>query len=609
MLKQILSVGGWTLVSRITGFVRDVVIAAVMGIGPVADAFVVALRLPNHFRAIFGEGAFNSAFVPAYAAARETNGSAAAKLFADRIFTLMLIVQLALLAAALAGMPFVVRALAPGFSEDPQKFALAVTLTRITFPYLLFVTLVTLLSGLLNAHERFAAAAAAPILLNLSLIAALSVAFLFPTAGHAAAWGVAAAGVLEFLLVWADARRNALGPVLARPRLDAAMRRFFKTLGPAVVGSAGVQLAMFADTIIASLLPTGAVSSLYYADRLYQLPVGVIGIAAGTVLLPQMSRRLAAGDVAGAHGAQNRALGFTIALAAPFAVAFLILPDLIMAALFRRGAFDAAAAARAGAVLAAYAVGLPAVVLIRSAVASFYARADTVTPVVAALAAVAVNVALKLVLMRPYGVVGLALATALGAWVNFGLLFALAYRRDWTAPSAALAKTLAAVVAASIVLALYAFAGAAPDRTCGRLARGLARRDRARGPGARRRAPLRRRPSPRAQAPRRSPGEGLADRPTAIRRAATALLMLDEGSGRTARPLRRLRPRGCARNPNTARVPCGRPAPAEGRDRRCGSPARPWSSSRSRRSRPPRRNPRSAASPPRPPRRKRAGDR
>jgi putative peptidoglycan lipid II flippase len=233
------------------------------------------------------------------------------------------------------------------------------------------------------------------------------------------------------------------------------MRSFFKTLGPAVVGSAGVQLAMFADTIIASLLPTGAVSSLYYADRLYQLPVGVIGIAAGTVLLPQMSRRLAAGDVAGAHGAQNRALGFTIALAAPFAVAFLILPDLIMAALFRRGAFDAAAAARAGAVLAAYAVGLPAVVLIRSAVASFYARADTVTPVVAALAAVAVNVALKLVLMGPYGVVGLALATALGAWVNFGLLFALAYRRDWTAPSAALAKALAAVVAASIVLALY----------------------------------------------------------------------------------------------------------------------------------------------------------
>src|SRR5215203_3999097 len=296
MLKQILSVGGWTLVSRITGFVRDVVIAAVMGIGPVADAFLVALRLPNHFRAIFGEGAFNSAFVPAYAAARETNGAAAATLFADRIFTLMLIVQLALLAAALAGMPFVVRALAPGFSEDPQKFALAVTLTRITFPYLLFVTLVTLLSGLLNAHERFAATAAAPVLLNVAIIAALALAFLFPTAGHAAAWGVAAAGVLEFLLLWLAVRRAGIAPGLERPRRDADMGAFFRTLGPAVIGSAGVQIAMFADTIIASFLPTGAVSSLYYADRLYQLPLGVIGIAAGTVLLPEMSRRIAAGD-------------------------------------------------------------------------------------------------------------------------------------------------------------------------------------------------------------------------------------------------------------------------------------------------------------------------
>src|SRR4051812_12197742 len=489
MFRKILSVGGWTLVSRVTGFIRDVVIAAVMGVGPVADAFVVALRLPNHFRAIFGEGAFNAAFVPAYARLHETGGPDPARLFADRVFTLTLLIQVALLALALPAMPWVVRLLAPGFSEDPEKFALAVTLTRITFPYLLFVTLVTLLSGLLNAHERFAAAAAAPILLNVALVAALALAFLFPTAGHAAAWGVAAAGVLELTLVWVDARRAGLAPTLPRPAWDAAMRGFFKALPPGGGGCAppprppagaaarrvffkpfgrggggwaGVKIPMSADPITPPSRPPGAVSSLSSADRLYQLPVGVIGIAAGTVLLPQMSRRLAAGDVAGAHGAQNRALGFTIALAAPFAVAFLILPDLIMAALFRRGAFDAAAAARAGAVLAAYAVGLPAVVLIRSAVASFYARADTVTPVVAALAAVAVNVALKLLLMRPYGVVGLALATALGAWVNFGLLFALAYRRDWTAPSAALAKTLAAVVAASIVLALYTFVAQAP---------------------------------------------------------------------------------------------------------------------------------------------------
>ncbi|HVL72749.1 MAG TPA: murein biosynthesis integral membrane protein MurJ [Beijerinckiaceae bacterium] len=461
MFRKIFSVGGWTLVSRFTGFVRDVIIAAVLGTGPIADAFVVALRIPNHFRAIFGEGAFNAAFVPTYARLNE-GAAARAQLFASRIFTLMLVIQVGLLALALVGMPWVVRLLAPGFADDPLRFELAVTLTRITFPYLLFITLVTVLSGLLNANDRFAAAAAAPVLLNLSLIGGLALAFLFPTAGHAAAWGVAVAGVLEFLLLWADARRAGLAPKLERPRLDPDMRAFFVTLGPAVVGSAGVQIAMFADTILASFLPTGAVSSLYYADRIYQLPVGVIGIAAGTVLLPEMSRRIAAGDVAGAHGAQNRAVGLTLALAAPFAVAFLTIPDLIMAALFGRGAFDAAAAARSGAVLAAYGVGLPAVVLIRSAVASFYARSDTTTPLVASLAAVGANVLLKIVFIGPFGVVGLALATAIGAWVNFLLLLALAYRRDWTAPSPTLLRILAAVVGAGLLLMVFAVLGRGP---------------------------------------------------------------------------------------------------------------------------------------------------
>jgi putative peptidoglycan lipid II flippase len=459
MFKKILSVGGWTLVSRVTGFFRDVVMAAMMGTGPVADAFVVALRLPNHFRAIFGEGAFNSAFIPTYARVHEGSGPDPARLFADRVFSLMLAVQVALLVVAYFAMPWIVRALAPGFFDDPVKFALTVTLTRITFPYLLFITLVTILSGLLNAHERFAAAAAAPVLLNLSIIAGLALAFLFPTAGHAAAWGVAVAGVLEFLLLWLAVRRAGIAPGLERPRRDPNMRAFFRTLGPAVIGSAGVQIAMFADTIIASNLGTGAVSSLYYADRLYQLPVGVIGIAAGTVLLPEMSRRIAAGDVAGAHGAQNRAVGFTLALAAPFVIAFLTIPELIMAALFGRGAFDAAAAQRAGAVLAAYAVGLPAVVLIRSALASFHARADTTTPVIAALTAVGINVLLKIILVDPLGVVGLALATAVGAWINLLLLLALAYRRDWTAPGPTLLRAAAAVIGASLLLALFVMFG------------------------------------------------------------------------------------------------------------------------------------------------------
>ena len=460
MIRSILSVGGWTLVSRVTGFARDVVMAAVMGAGPVADAFVVAFRLPNHFRAIFGEGAFNTAFVPAYAGLSEAGAPGAAKGFADRIFALMLVVQLALLALALPLMPLVVRGLAPGFSEDPERFALAVSLTRITFPYLLFMTLVTLVSGILNAHRRFAAAAGAPVLLNLAMLAALALAFLFPNAAYAAAWGVAVSGVLQFALVWWDARRAGIAPGLARPALrDPAMTKFFKVLGPAVIGSAGFQIAAFADTIIASLLPTGAVSALYYADRLYQLPFGVIAIAAGTVLLPEMSRRIAAGDVAGAHAAQNRAAGFSLALSAPFTVAFLTLPGLIMAALFQRGAFSAEDAARAAEVLAAYGLALPAVVLVRSAVPSFTARQDTMTPLWASLSAILVNVALKLVLTGPYGVTGLALATAISQWVNLAILVGLAWRRGWTAPGRTLGLTVLGVALACAALALLALYG------------------------------------------------------------------------------------------------------------------------------------------------------
>jgi putative peptidoglycan lipid II flippase len=283
------------------------------------------------------------------------------------------------------------------------------------------------------------------------------VTFLFPDAGYAAAWGVTISGILQLVLVWWDTRKLAASPVIERPRMDQPMKTFFKALGPAVIGSAGVQLAIFADTIIASFLPTGAVSSLYYADRLYQLPLGVIGIAAGTVLLPEMSRRIAAGDEAGAYAAQNRTVGLTLALAAPFLVAFLIIPDLIMSALFQRGAFDAEAAQRAGAVLAAYGLGLPAAVLIRSAVSSFYARSDTATPLIASLTAVGVNVLVKILLMETYGVVGLALGTAIGVWVNLTLLFVLAYRRGWTAPNRSLGRTCLTIALASILLAVFAW--------------------------------------------------------------------------------------------------------------------------------------------------------
>lgn len=457
MLQRFLTVGGLTLVSRITGFLRDIVLAAVLGAGPIADAFFVALRLPNHFRAIFAEGAFNTAFVPAYARVREQGGADPARVFAGGVFTLLFASQVVLLALALVFTPGVISLLAPGFRDDPGRFALAVDLTRITFPYLLLITLVTLYGGILNAIQRFAAAAAAPILLNLSLMVALAFAAFFPTAGHAAAWGVLIAGVLEALLLLGDTARNHVLPPFRRPIFDEDMKKFFRALGPAIIGSAGVQLALFADTIIASFLQTGALSALYYADRINQLPIGVIGIAIGTVLLPDMARRIAANDEAGAQHAQSRAIELTLLLSIPCVAAFLIVPELIMRALFMRGAFTAADAQNAAMTLAAYATGLFPFVLIRSATATFYARGDTATPVKAALTAVAVNIVFKILLMGPLAQVGLAIATAIGAWINLLLVVYFSRRAGLFGVDVRLRQSLTRLAVAGIALAVFIF--------------------------------------------------------------------------------------------------------------------------------------------------------
>lgn len=462
MIERILTVGGFTLLSRITGFFRDIVLAAVLGAGPVADAFFVAFRLPNHFRAIFAEGAFNAAFVPAYAGIRELGGAARAGLFADRIFTLLLISQIVLLALALLFTPAVIDLLAPGFAADPGRFALATELTRITFPYLLLITLVTLYGGILNALQRFAAAAAASTLLNLSMVVTLALVVFFPTAGHAAAWGVLISGVLQVLLVGGDTWRAGVMPTLRWPELDADVRKFFRALGPATVGSMGVQLALFADTIIASFLPAGALSALYYADRLNQLPIGVIGIAAGTVILPEMSRRIAGGDHSGAAHAQSRAIEFTLLLSIPCVAAFFVIPDLIMRALFMRGAFTAADADAAGRTLMAYAFGLLPFVLIRSAVATFFSRGDTSTPVKAALLAAAVNIAFKFLLMGPLAQVGLALATSIGAWINLGLVIWFAARAGHITRDERLRQSMLKLALAGVALAAVLWLCVAP---------------------------------------------------------------------------------------------------------------------------------------------------
>lgn len=453
MFRNILSVGGFTLLSRVAGFIRDVVMAAVLGAGPVADAFLIAFRLPNHFRAIFAEGAFNAAFVPTYARLREQSGVPAARGFADEILTAMVLVHAVLLVLALSFTPQFVGLLAPGLADDPQRFDLAVTLTRITFPYLALISIATLVAGALNASERFAMAAAAPILLNICMVGTLLCAALFPTAGHAAAWGVLISGVAQLFAVGADAERSGIGLRFGAPRLDPGTRQFLKALGPAIIGSAGVQIALFADTIIATFLPTGALSALYYADRINQLPIGVVGIAVGTVLLPEMARRLAAGDDTGAAAAQARAMELATLLAIPFVAAALVIPDLTMRALFARGAFTVADAAEAAATLQAYGVGLLAFVVVRAFVAPFVARGDTRTPMIASLTAVALNVALKFALMGTLAQVGLALATAVGGWINVGLLILFARRAGFPIGDGLLGGHMARLLVVLVIVA------------------------------------------------------------------------------------------------------------------------------------------------------------
>ena len=462
MFKSLLSVSGFTLLSRLTGFIRDIFITAILGQNDLSDAYNVATRLPNQFRAIFGEGAFNAAFTPAYSRVLEQGGKRAASQFSAQIFTLLLVSQIIMLVLAWALMPQFTYLLASGYADEPAKFALTVGLSRITFPYLLCMTLVTYYSALLNVHKHFAIAAFAPVLMNIAIVGFLLVARFFPNAAYAACWGVAMSGAAQLALLALAAKRLKLLERIQSPHFTGNVRDFFKALGPAIIGSAGVQLAILADTQMASWLGSGALSSVSNADRIYQLPIGVIGIAAGTVLLPQMSRLRAAGNISGALEAQNRIIALTLVLSLPFSIAFLAIPDLILRGAFMRGKFDAAAAHASSQVLAAYAFGLLAVLLIRSVVASFQSVGDTKTPMMVSLLALSINILLKFILAPTMGVSGLALATACGAWINVGLLVYLAQQRGLMRLDATLIDTGLAAGLAALALDIVVSFGTRP---------------------------------------------------------------------------------------------------------------------------------------------------
>jgi len=453
MIKGMLTVGGWTMASRILGFARDMLIAAILGAGPVADAFFVALKLPNLFRRLFGEGAFNAAFVPEFAGLLATQGPATARQFAREAFGVMTFWLLGVTALGEIAMPGVIHVLAPGFSANPEKFALAVTLTRITFPYLILICLAALVSGILNGMERYTAAAASYVVFNIVSIAAmLWLTPYTPTAGHALSWGVTISGVAQLgLLLWA-LHRGGMGLGIPRPRMTPRVRLLLRRMAPGLLGAGVTQLNLAVDVVIASLLPAGTVSLLYYADRVQQLPLGVIGTAVGTALLPTLSRQARAGEAGDAKDTLNRAIEYALVLTLPAALALVIAAYPIMWALFGRGAFTVESARLSAQALAAYGLGLPAFVLVKVFAPGFFARGDTATPVKVGMAAVALNLSLNIALMVPLRHVGPAMATSIAAIFNAGALAWLLQRRGHFQPDALLNRRLARMMLATMAM-------------------------------------------------------------------------------------------------------------------------------------------------------------
>ncbi|GAB4291737.1 MAG: murein biosynthesis integral membrane protein MurJ [Roseovarius sp.] len=414
LMSGVLTVGGWTLASRLLGFVRDVLIAGLIGPGVMMDAFVAAFRLPNMFRRFFAEGAFNAAFVPMFS--KRLEAGEGAEEFAALAMSGLALVLLALNGLALLFMPALVYATAEGFHGD-ARFDLTVAFGRIVFPYIFFISLAALLSGVLNAAGRFAAAAAAPVLLNVLLVTAMGLAWLLGGAVvWALVWTIPLAGLAQLALVWVAAERAGLRIRLTRPRWTPEMARLVRIAIPAALAGGVVQVNLLVGQLVASNYDK-AVSWLYSADRLYQLPLGVVGIAVGIVLLPDLSRRLKAGDGDGARAALSRAGEIALALTVPAAVALVAIPLPLVSVLFERGAFGPDDTAATALAVMIYGLGLPAFVLQKILQPLYFAREDTRSPFRFAVVAMVVNAAVAVGLSPAIGWIAAALATSVAAWI------------------------------------------------------------------------------------------------------------------------------------------------------------------------------------------------
>jgi len=453
--RSLFTVSSLTIVSRFGGFIRDSLTAIFLGAGPVADAFFVAQRLPNLFRSLFAEGAFSAAFVPLYTTEQERHGEDAAQQFAGQALMLLLAALIPFSVVVMIFMPQVMLVLAPGFERDAEKYRLAVDFSTITFPYLALISVTALQTGVLNARGRFGPGAAAPIAFNIVLIAGLFAARIFHWhVGYTLAWSVTISGVVQCAWLAISCYRAKASIPLLRPQLGEASGKLFRRIGPGAVGAGAAQINLLISTILASTLPTGAVSYLFYADRLNQLPLGIVGIAVATTLLPLLSRHVEAGDDDKVRHFNSRAIEFSLLLGLPAMVGLIVIAEPIVQTLFQHGAFkheDTIATVQA---LQAYALGIPGFLLVKVFAADFFARHDTKTPVKAAMTSMVANVFMSILLLGPLQHIGIALANSLAITLNAGLHYYHLRRKNFPIGDAKLPARVKKIVGCAAVMAV-----------------------------------------------------------------------------------------------------------------------------------------------------------
>lgn len=461
LIRSITTVGNFTIISRILGFIRDLLTASYIGAGPVMDALVVAIKIPSFFRRLFAEGAFNAAFVPLFSGVLSTQGKEEARTYAEEIMSFLVTVLIGLIVIVEIFTPFFMSIFVYGFKSTPDRLNLAIEYTRITFPYLLVISLTALYSGILNSLDRFIAAASSQAAGNAFIVGVILFAGVSTDStkmgGSIVAAAILFSGLVQLIWVLHPTHRQGIKLRSLRPKLTPRVKEFLKKMVPGAVGSGVVQINLFIGTLIASFLPTGGVSFLYYADRLNQLPLSVIGTAISTALLPLMSRQLRKGENGAAIHNQNRALEFGLLLVLPATLGLILAAHPFISILFERGKFTEYDSYQTALTLMGYASGLPAYILVKIFATSFFARQNTVTPVKIAALAVVVDILLSIILFFPLKHVGIALATAIASWINAFVLGYLLYKQGLLRKDPRLKRFIPRLFLATLLSAIVVF--------------------------------------------------------------------------------------------------------------------------------------------------------